>query len=273
MPAHATWVFSIASRAAVNRRKKRAAQGANRARSLAGPRSRATSARRTTTGRRRSTSSRSCASPPQKPDPDRAEEQDRIRSEAVTGLLKRFTFTIDPSITDQLEKEKAFTATLKAGRLALEPIRVFATKAESLSWPMRIVRALVEEEEFVGELLGMLEPWDTEYARFFDPKLQLLVELESHKDARIREAVEPFLADVNETVRFHAAATHPRAGGRGRRTVALIRALDGEESFRVKNKVVDGVSRPRLGHPRGRTRSRRARTCRRAPPSTATAGC
>jgi hypothetical protein len=181
-----------------------------------------------------------CA-PPQKPDPDRAEEQDRIRSEAVTGLLKRFTFTIDPSITDQAEKEKAFNATLKAGRLALEPIRVFATKAESLSWPMRIVRALVDEEEFVGELLGMLEPWDTEYAKFFDPKLQLLVELESHKDARILPAVEPFLADVNETIRFHAAAT-ALAQEDEAALLPLIHALDGEESFRVKNKIVDGLA-------------------------------
>jgi hypothetical protein len=181
-----------------------------------------------------------CAPPP-KPDPERAEEQDRIRAEAVTALLKRFTFTIDPSITDQTEKEKAFAATLKAGRLALEPIRVFATKAESLSWPMRIVRALVEEEEFVGELLGMLEPWDTEYAKFFDPKLQLLVELESHKDARIREAVEPFLADVNETIRFHAAAT-TLAQEDETALLPLLHALDGEESFRVKNKIVDGIS-------------------------------
>ncbi len=181
------------------------------------------------------------ASPPAKPDPERAEEQDRIRGEAVTALLKRFTFTIDPSITDQMEKEKAFTAIGKAGRLALEPIRVFATKAESLSWPLRIVRSLVDEEQFVGELLAMLEPWDTDYARFIDPKLQLLVELEAHKDARIREAVEPFLADMNETARFHAAATL-LAQEDEESTVALIRALDGEESFRVKNKVIDGLA-------------------------------
>ena len=181
------------------------------------------------------------ASPPAKPDPERAAEQDRIRAEAVSGLLKRFTFTIDPSITDQQEKDKVFAATLKAGRLALEPIQVFATKAESVSWPMRIIRALVDEEEFVGELLKMLEPWDTEYARFFDPKLQLLVELETHKDARIREAVEPFLADVNETVRFHAAAA-TLAQEDATAVVPLIQALDGEESFRVKNKIVDGLA-------------------------------
>src|SRR5689334_15562779 len=47
-------------------------------------------------------------------------------ADAAQALLKRFTFNIDPSITDQEEKELAFDGILKAGKDALEPVRAFA---------------------------------------------------------------------------------------------------------------------------------------------------
>ena len=73
-------------------------------------------------------------------------------AEAVEALLKRFTFQIDPSITDQEEKELAFDGILKAGQDAIEPVRAFTAKAESLGWPIRIAKELLDEEELVEEL-------------------------------------------------------------------------------------------------------------------------
>src|ERR1043165_6360876 len=59
-------------------------------------------------------------------------------ADAVEALLKRFTFATDPSITDQEEKEAVFEGIVSAGREAIEPVRAFAAKAESLAWPVRI---------------------------------------------------------------------------------------------------------------------------------------
>jgi hypothetical protein len=56
-------------------------------------------------------------------------------ADAVEALLRRFLFSTDPSITDQEEKELAFEGILKAGREAIEPVRAFVAKAESVSWP------------------------------------------------------------------------------------------------------------------------------------------
>ncbi len=50
-------------------------------------------------------------------------------SDAAEVLLKRFTFHIDPSITDQEEKDSAFRGILRAGDQAVEPVRAFAAKA------------------------------------------------------------------------------------------------------------------------------------------------
>jgi hypothetical protein len=161
--------------------------------------------------------------------------------EAVEVLLKRFTFHIDPSITDQEEKDAAFRGILRAGRGAIEPVRAFAARAESLAWPMKIVKALVGEGEYTEELLRWLSRWDTEYAKFVDPKVQILTALEDHRDARIREGVERFLEDVNEPARFHAAATL-LAQDDEQSVPALVKLLLDEESVRVRTKVAEGLA-------------------------------
>ncbi len=162
-------------------------------------------------------------------------------SDAAAALLRRFTFTLDPSITDQEEKDVAAQGILAAGKEAIIPIREFSEKAESLSWPMRMLKEIMTEDELVEELCDWLDRWDTEYAKFVDPKIQLLVALEEHKHPRIREAVEPFLEDVNETARFHAISALFHQDDE-ETAAAILAVLPEEESFRVKNKVADGFA-------------------------------
>jgi hypothetical protein len=161
-------------------------------------------------------------------------------AEAAAALLKRFTFTMDPSITDQEEKEGAYNGILNAGKAAIEPVRAFATKAESLAWPMKILKDLLEEEAYIEELVLWLSRWDIEYAKFIDAKLQMLSALSEYKHEKIVPAVLRFLEDVNEEARFHAvgavlAQEDEACMG------PLLDALASEESFRVKNKIADGV--------------------------------
>src|SRR5215470_10440294 len=84
-------------------------------------------------------------------------------ADAVAALLKRFTFHMEPSITDQEEKDIAYRGVLHAGQEAIEPVRAFAAKAESLAWPMKIMKELVDENAYTEELLLWLSKWDTEY--------------------------------------------------------------------------------------------------------------
>jgi hypothetical protein len=166
----------------------------------------------------------------------------RIHSaEAAAALLRRFTFHIDPSITDQEEKDAAYQGILAAGEAAIEPIRNFCVKGESLTWPLKILKDLVPTERYVEELTKLLEPFDTEYSRNVDPKQQLISELEHYKTPAARAAVERFLEDVSEAIRFVAVATlfaqeDPAA------TPPLARTLIAEESVRVKNRIAEGLA-------------------------------
>jgi seryl-tRNA synthetase len=160
---------------------------------------------------------------------------------AAAALMRRFTFVVDPSITDQEERDTAFRGIIAAGSEALPAIREFCVRAESLTWPLRMMRALLDEPAYVAEVLALLESWDTEYARNADPKIQLIAALEEIKDARIRPALERFLDDVHEPTRFHAATTllaqdDPEVAG------PLARALVREEANRTVNRIAEGLA-------------------------------
>ncbi len=167
------------------------------------------------------------------------EEHRATQADAATALLRRFNIITDPTITDQEEKQLAFDGILGAGKLALPGLRKYSAKAESLAWPIRILKALLVQEEMVGELLKLLSKWDTEYAKFVEPKLQLLNELETHKDERILEAVKPFLMDVNEPARFHAVGG-ALAQDDDAAIDALVDMFCDEESLRIRNRVCEG---------------------------------
>ena len=205
----------------------------------------------------------------------RAQTYDRIESlqalaeirnaDSAAALLKRFSFSIDPSITDQEEKDLAFEGIVAAGRpgelpkdekerertlaeaqerceKVVEATRAYCEKAEQLTWPIKVLRALLDDDDYRDELLVLLERYDTEYSRNVEPKIQLLVALEEVPGEHSREAVESYLEDVNETVRFHAAES-TFAHGDETSVPALCKMLIAEESVRVKNKVAEGFVR------------------------------
>ena len=164
---------------------------------------------------------------------------DMKSADAVEALLQRFTFRVDPSITDQEEKELAFQGILLAGEVAIEPVRGYLTECDAIAWPVRILGELESEEAVVEALLEILSGMDTEYERDPQRKIDVLSQLEARQHPSIRDAVEPFLEDVNETVRFHAAGAilgqEDAAESRGR----LIELLATDEGTRVRAHVLD----------------------------------
>lgn len=159
--------------------------------------------------------------------------------EAAEALLRRFTFTIDPSITDQEEKEAAFDAIVAAGEPVVDAVRAFCERAEVLTWPLRMLRSILEDDAYKAELLQLAQGYDTEYSRNVEPKQQVVAALEEVRGDDVLEEVQRFLEDVNETVRFHAVqSTFAQANKDS--IPKLVKLLEHEESVRIKNKVLDG---------------------------------
>lgn len=132
----------------------------------------------------------------------------RIKTtEAAAALLRRFSFSMEPSITDQEEKEVAFHGAVACGEVALEPLLDFCEKAESLTWPIKILKEILSEDRYVEELLDLLDAHDTDWSRNVDPKLHLIHALENQKNPEIQGVLLRFLEDVSEPVRFQTITT------------------------------------------------------------------
>jgi len=160
--------------------------------------------------------------------------------EAVTALLVRFTFYTDPTITDQEEKEGVFNAVVAKGPLAVEPLKRYIAKAESLSWPLKMLDRVLPPEDVLATLLDLLLKMDTEYERDPQRKLQILAELETRQGTGVVETVRPFLADVHETARFHAVGAVLAQANAEEARDSLIEALAREDSMRIKARILDG---------------------------------
>jgi hypothetical protein len=162
--------------------------------------------------------------------------------EAVEALLTRFTFYVDPSITDQEEKDSVFEAVVGKGQLAVAPLKRFIAKSESLSWPLKMLERVLAADEVLALLLELISTMDTEYERDPTRKLQLLAELENRRGDRIVAVVLPFLEDVNETARFHAVGALLAQENAAEAKEALERALGREDSMRTKARILEGFA-------------------------------
>ena len=162
-------------------------------------------------------------------------------AESAAVLLKRFDWQLDPSITDQEEKENCLAGIVAAGDVALVPIRAYCKKAESLMWPLKAIKQIVPNEALSEELLGLLDQFDTEYVRNTQPKVQLITELGEHRSEDVRVALEAFLQDASEPVRF-ATVTSLFAIGDAASLPALTAMLESEESLRIKNRLAQGIA-------------------------------
>jgi hypothetical protein len=162
--------------------------------------------------------------------------------EAVEALLLRFTFYVDPTITDQEEKDSVFNAVVAKGSLAVAPLKRFIRKAESLSWPLKMLEQVLPAEEVLSILLDLLRTMDTEYERDPQRKLQVLAELEARRGPQVVEAVMPFLKDVHEPARFHAVGAVLAQEAPEAARAALAEACTAEDSMRIKGRILDGFA-------------------------------
>lgn len=162
--------------------------------------------------------------------------------EAAAALLPRFTFYVQPSITDQEEKDAVFGALVETGEAAIEPVAAFMRKAESISWAIKILDKIAPSEVVVGHLLELLSTMDTEYERDPERKNQILSTLAERKDPRIEAAVVRFLGDMNETVRFNTVAALSAQDAVTSQSQAIVACLCAEDSVRVRNRILDALA-------------------------------
>jgi HEAT repeat protein len=134
------------------------------------------------------------------------EELGEMKTEpAVEALLLRYTFRVDPGITDDEEKARVLALITAAGPVALGPVKRFISSRDEISWPLRALEALLPQAEVVQFLVEVARKVGSEYSRVPEKKVLLLHALSAHKSPEIASVVLPFLEDMDDEVQIAAA--------------------------------------------------------------------
>jgi HEAT repeat protein len=134
------------------------------------------------------------------------EELGELRSEpAIDALLLRYTFRVDPGITDDEEKARVLAIVTQSGDVALPAVKRFILTRDEISWPLRAIADLLPEAEVVKFLVEVANKCAAEYSRVPEKKVLLLHALQGHKASEITPAVLPFLDDMDDEVQIAAA--------------------------------------------------------------------
>jgi hypothetical protein len=134
------------------------------------------------------------------------EELGELKTEpAVDALLLRYTFRVDPGITDDEEKARVLALVLQSGDAALPAVKRFILTRDEISWPLRALSDLLPEEAAVKFLVEVAHKVAAEYSRVPEKKVLLLHGLSAHESPEITAAVLPFLDDMEDEVQIAAA--------------------------------------------------------------------
>jgi HEAT repeat protein len=134
------------------------------------------------------------------------EELGELKTEpAIEALLVRYTFRIDPGITDDEEKARVLELITSAGPIALGPVKRFISSRDEISWPLRALEALLPQAEVVQFLVEVARKVGAEYSRVPEKKVLLLHALAGHRSSEIAGVVLPFLEDMDDEVQIAAA--------------------------------------------------------------------
>jgi hypothetical protein len=184
-----------------------------------------------------------------KQSPDRLKALQCLRDdgspEALYGLLRRFGMMYDKTIEDEQEKEWVFEVLVEKGGVVLGPLKRYLAAADSISWPLRLLEKVVatkeEQIDVIAEVLARHEPG---YERDPTKKIQLINQLGGLKQARVAPLVVPYLADMDEGVRYAAVETILRQGDAAIAREPLLEHFisDKEESLRLRIRIAEGFA-------------------------------
>lgn len=180
--------------------------------------------------------------------PDRMKALQSLRDDgspdAIFGLLRRFGMMYDKTIEDEQEKEWVFEVLVEKGASIIPPVQKYLFAADSISWPLRLLDKIANKEQELEVIKSVLDRHEPGYERDPTKKIQLLNHMAALKDARVPPLVVPYLADMDEGVRYAAVETLVRTGSEevAREPLLVQFVSASEDSLRIRIRIADGFA-------------------------------
>ena len=165
-------------------------------------------------------------------------------SEAIYGMLRRFGMMYDKSIEDEQEKEWVFEVLVEKGATILPEVERYLKTAESISWPLRLLSKIADRDQELAVAKRALERHEPGYERDPTKKIQLLNHLAGLKVPEAPALCVPYLADMDEGVRYAAVEAMIRHGNEdvAREPLVAHFAGDAEESLRIRLQIAEALA-------------------------------
>ncbi len=161
--------------------------------------------------------------------------------EAIYALLQRYKVSVDPSITDQEEKEWVGEVVASFGSRAVGPIRKFVHREAEVMWPLRVLADIRGTKEAIDLACEALRKAAGEYQRDHTKKITLLKHLVSleAKNPEAVETIELLLDDMDGDTVIAAVEALAALDERGHAREKVLTVLKdrGYENIRLKLEI------------------------------------
>lgn len=166
---------------------------------------------------------------------------------AVPVLLQRFEYSLEHGINDTREKEACMKGIVGYGPEALPFVKDHLLETHRIAWPIKLVKALGEEDMVIQILKDALDFGDISFDQGkVDKNYDILCYLVEYKLPGFTEKLAHFLNDPDERVRFAAAEAMIEQDDAAVPT-ALERFIgdDSSENTRIRKSVVEAFLKHR----------------------------
>lgn len=160
--------------------------------------------------------------------------------EAIAGLIGRFNFNFDKTIVDKEEKERVSDILLEFGEKSVPQLKEYIQKSYSIAWPIKILAKLINHDELVDFLIGMLS---TEELLFDEKELEKRIDLLGHiaefKSDKITEKVITLLSNDDDRVVLKAIEIIEKQDDQKAREPLLNILTNENIPNRIKARIID----------------------------------
>jgi hypothetical protein len=158
--------------------------------------------------------------------------------EAAAALLRRFTVQVPQETMDSEEKQYTVELLVGMGRAAVEPILDFLRTEQEVTWPVRALREILPQEEYVAALKSTLERLGG-YTRWPEAKVVLIGHLPEEARPLVRDIILDCLEDEDDDVCIAAAFYLARSEDEEVREKLLETLLRAEARPRVRGRIFE----------------------------------
>jgi len=165
--------------------------------------------------------------------------------EANVALFRRWDITAEKEREDRAEKEYLAKILVAKGPKMFAALRLHNDRSVNVTWPIQVLRDVVEQEAVTTEILRVLANEGAKPASFKpEKKVTLLRLLQDQDDPRISDAAVGFLEDFDESVRSECAQLLSIKGNDAAREALIARlSHPDEDSARVRGAILGALAK------------------------------